>query len=182
MKQQEPIIRVAVALGSNLGNKKEFLIAARQELLHLGEHFRFSQLYMTEAVDSPIDLPFLNAAVSFDTKLSALHLLQELHRIEKLHGRVRSKRNAPRTLDLDLLLYGSEHFSIPSLEVPHPRLQQRLFVLVPLSEVWDMNFCPPKLSKPLAYYLELNKNRQSESLPVPCLDVYWDMMPPVEDN
>ena len=78
---------------------------------------------------------FVNAVAVVDTALSAGELLRELLALEARHGRVRSKPNAPRTLDLDLLLFGGQVISEPGLEVPHPRMHQRAFVLVPLVEV-----------------------------------------------
>jgi len=78
---------------------------------------------------------FVNAVALVDTELPAPALLAELQRIEAAHGRERPYRNAPRTLDLDLLLYGDERIDTPQLTVPHPRLHQRAFVLRPLADV-----------------------------------------------
>jgi 2-amino-4-hydroxy-6-hydroxymethyldihydropteridine diphosphokinase len=85
-----------------------------------------------------VDAPgpeFLNAVVAIDTELEAQALLAALHAIEQSAGRVRSVRNAPRTLDLDLLLFGNERINTPTLQVPHPRLHERAFVLAPLHEI-----------------------------------------------
>jgi 2-amino-4-hydroxy-6-hydroxymethyldihydropteridine diphosphokinase len=78
---------------------------------------------------------YVNAVVALQTRLTAPALLAELQQIERLAGRERPYRNAPRTLDLDLLLYGSARIDSASLTVPHPRMMQRAFVLVPLAEV-----------------------------------------------
>jgi 2-amino-4-hydroxy-6-hydroxymethyldihydropteridine diphosphokinase len=78
---------------------------------------------------------YLNAVVAVSTQLSPLDLLDQLQHIEQAAGRERPYRNAPRTLDMDLLLYGHQHIDTPRLSVPHPRMAQRAFVLVPLAEV-----------------------------------------------
>ncbi len=78
---------------------------------------------------------FVNAVAALETALSAESLLKELQAIEKRHGRERSFANAPRTLDLDLLLYGEERIATATLTVPHPRMHERAFVLKPLLEV-----------------------------------------------
>ena len=96
---------------------------------------RHSSLYRAAPTGEPDQPDFVNAVAVLDTALSPRELLRELLTLEARHGRVRSKPNAPRTLDLDLLLLGSQVISEPGLEVPHPRMHQRAFVLVPLVEV-----------------------------------------------
>jgi len=94
-----------------------------------------SSLYRTAPIDSSGD-DYVNAVASLDTELDAHALLQALFAIEQAHGRERPYRNAPRTLDLDLLLYGDEIIDdAPGLIVPHPRMHERAFVLAPLAEV-----------------------------------------------
>jgi 2-amino-4-hydroxy-6-hydroxymethyldihydropteridine diphosphokinase len=93
-----------------------------------------SSSYRTAPIDSSGD-DYINAVAHISTSLPAEALLQALHAIETAHGRERPYRNAPRTLDLDLLLYGDEQISSPTLSVPHPRLTERAFVLVPLLEL-----------------------------------------------
>ena len=95
---------------------------------------RRSSLYRTAPVDAG-GPDYVNAVAEVDTALPPLELLRALLAIEQAHGRRRSVRNAPRTLDLDLLLHGSTRVETPELTLPHPRLHQRAFVLEPLLEV-----------------------------------------------
>jgi 2-amino-4-hydroxy-6-hydroxymethyldihydropteridine diphosphokinase len=93
-----------------------------------------SSIYRTVPIDAA-GPDYLNAVAQIDTGLSALELLAHLQTIERQHGRERLYRNAPRTLDLDLLTYGCDVIGTPELTVPHPRMHRRAFVLVPLAEV-----------------------------------------------
>jgi 2-amino-4-hydroxy-6-hydroxymethyldihydropteridine diphosphokinase len=93
-----------------------------------------SSLYATAPVDAP-GPDYVNAVVALRTALDAATLLQALHGIEARLGRERAAHNAPRTLDLDLLLHGDTRSDVPSLQLPHPRLHQRAFVLRPLLEI-----------------------------------------------
>jgi 2-amino-4-hydroxy-6-hydroxymethyldihydropteridine diphosphokinase len=93
-----------------------------------------SSLYRTAPIDSS-GPDYLNAVARVDTQLSAPELLAALHAIEQAHGRERPYHNAPRTLDLDILLYGDTIIDTPDLHVPHPRMLARAFVLVPLLEI-----------------------------------------------
>jgi 2-amino-4-hydroxy-6-hydroxymethyldihydropteridine diphosphokinase len=93
-----------------------------------------SSLYRSAPVDAT-GPDFVNAVAGIDTALSATDLLAALQSIEQRHGRVRGERNAPRTLDLDLLLHGEAVIDTPALTLPHPRLHERAFVLLPLAEV-----------------------------------------------
>jgi 2-amino-4-hydroxy-6-hydroxymethyldihydropteridine diphosphokinase len=93
-----------------------------------------SSLYVSRPVDAE-GPDFVNAVAEVVTRLSAHELLDQMHRIEREAGRERPFRNAPRTLDLDLLLYGHARIASPRLEVPHPRMAARAFVLVPLAEI-----------------------------------------------
>ncbi|MCS7015560.1 MAG: 2-amino-4-hydroxy-6-hydroxymethyldihydropteridine diphosphokinase [Gemmatales bacterium] len=131
-------IRAYIALGSNLGDRHAHLDAALSQLrqtpgLHL---VAVSRYWETDPVGGPPHQPrYLNAVCAVDTDLSAQELHRELLRIETALGRERAERYAPRTLDLDLLLYGEEVIQTPDLTVPHPRLHQRPFVLGPLAEL-----------------------------------------------
>ena len=129
-------VRVYVGLGGNLGDAKATLSQALEALRPLAEDGRVqcSRWYRSAPVDA-VGPDFLNAVASFETVLSPLALLAELQRIEHAQGRERSYRNAPRTLDLDLLLYGDEQMASDTLTVPHPRLHLRAFALVPLGEL-----------------------------------------------
>ena len=125
-----------VGIGANLGDARANVADALARLGRL-PHSRLlgqSSLYRTAPVDSSGD-DYINAVACVDTSLSAPALLAALHEIELAHGRERPYRNAPRTLDLDVLLYGDERIDLPQLHVPHPRMSERAFVLVPLLEL-----------------------------------------------
>jgi len=127
--------RAAIALGANLGDRAATLSEAIRRIGALGRVVAVSSLYETEPVGY-LDQPrFLNAALLLDTELEPEALLDGLQAIEQNLGRVRTFRNAPRTLDLDLLFYGDRVIETARLTVPHPRLQERAFVLVPLGEI-----------------------------------------------
>ena len=133
-----------VALGANLGDAHAALREAVQALgkLPLTKVCQQSGLYKTAPLDTDFALEapapgadYLNAVVEIETSLNACALLDGLQRLELQAGRKRPFRNAPRTLDLDLLLYGSARIESARLSVPHPRMHQRAFVLVPLTEI-----------------------------------------------
>lgn len=131
-----PEVTAYVALGANLGDAAQTLRDALQSLAHtpgirLG---RASSLYRTAPIESS-GPDYLNAVAEVSTMLTAPDLLGALQAIENAAGRERPYRNAPRTLDLDLLLYGSARIESTQLTVPHPRMGQRAFVLVPLAEI-----------------------------------------------
>lgn len=125
-----------IGLGANLGDARATLRIAAWELEDLpGTKLRgVSSHYRTAPVDA-VGPDFVNAVAWLETELDAVALLAELQRIELRHGRERPYRNAPRTLDLDLLLHGDASIATPTLTVPHPRLPQRAFALVPLAEL-----------------------------------------------
>lgn len=127
----------AVSMGSNLGDRWAHLKKAAQALTKLPHcrFFRFSSVYQTAAVDCPEPIPYYNAAVIFNTCTPPKTLLHQLQDIEKAHLRERSYRNAPRTLDLDLIYYGSLSIDEPELCLPHPRAHLRRFVMEPLAEI-----------------------------------------------
>jgi 2-amino-4-hydroxy-6-hydroxymethyldihydropteridine diphosphokinase len=130
------VARAAVALGSNLGDRLEHLESAIEALRALGEVAAESPVYETAPIGGPRQGPYLNAVVLLDTELPADALLEELLRIERGLGRRRREPWGPRTIDLDLLLYGAESIDRPGLTVPHPRMTERRFVLAPLLDVW----------------------------------------------
>jgi 2-amino-4-hydroxy-6-hydroxymethyldihydropteridine diphosphokinase len=129
--------RAYIGLGSNLDNPRDQVLDALRELA-LQEGIQLlaqSSLYLSEPM-GPQDQPeFINAVATIETRLEPLLLLEVLQSIEKKHGRKREHHWGPRTLDLDLLLYGEEHISHPELTVPHPGIAKRSFVLLPLREV-----------------------------------------------
>ncbi|CAM3962225.1 2-amino-4-hydroxy-6-hydroxymethyldihydropteridine diphosphokinase [Alicyclobacillus pomorum] len=123
-----------VALGSNLGRREAFLKSAVECLRTMGS-IQCSSVYETEPVGYTEQPPFLNMVVELQTTLPPLELLNQLLAIEREHGRTRDIRFGPRTLDLDLLLYDDEYICLRMLQVPHPRMWERAFVLVPLAEL-----------------------------------------------
>ena len=128
--------RLAVALGSNLGDRGRTLREALDALAQLLTALRASSFHETDPVGVQGEQPrFLNAAATGETTLSARDLLTALLALEQQFGRERPYEGAPRTLDLDLILYGDQILNEPSLIVPHPRFRQREFVLRPLSEI-----------------------------------------------
>lgn len=129
-------VRAFVGVGANLGDATRTVRDALQELGRLPQTAlqACSSLYRSAPVEAT-GPEFVNAVAELCTALPPFTLLRELQAIERRHGRVRSVRNAPRTLDLDLLLYGQQVLSSPELTVPHPRLHLRAFVLLPLHEI-----------------------------------------------
>ena len=124
-----------IGLGANLGGRAATLREAVGRLKDLGEIVAVSSLYETAPVGYLDQPPFLNAAVALETALTAPDLMSALLAIEHDLGRVRTFRNAPRTVDLDLLLVDDLVLDTPELTLPHPRLHERAFVLVPLAEI-----------------------------------------------
>lgn len=136
IKPQSPCITAYIGLGANLGDAPATLLLAADKLANSKgvTHLRLSPLYRTAPIESS-GPDYINAVAALQTCLEAHELLDALQAIEQLHGRERPYRNAPRTLDLDLLLYGEQHIATPRLEVPHPRMHLRAFVLQPLSDL-----------------------------------------------
>jgi 2-amino-4-hydroxy-6-hydroxymethyldihydropteridine diphosphokinase len=126
--------RAYLSLGSNLGDRAEHLAAGVAVVVANDEH-RLSSVYETEPVGGVTQAPFWNLVIELDTEASASELLERAHRAENARGRVRDVRWGPRTLDVDVLLVGEERSDDPELTVPHPRMYERSFVLVPLHEL-----------------------------------------------
>lgn len=124
-----------ISLGANLGDRLAALRTAVGALGEYGTVAAVSAVYETIPVGYVDQPDFLNAVIRLDTNLAPLPLLDALNKIEADLGRVRTFRNAPRTLDLDLLLYDDQVVNSPRLTIPHPRLHERAFVLAPLSEI-----------------------------------------------
>ena len=127
---------VAIALGSNIGDREAHLAFAVERLSSLLANLRHSSWHDTAPVGVSPDQPrYLNGVVVGETPLTARALLNQLLAIEQAAGRRRPSPMAPRTLDLDLILFGNERIREAGLVVPHPRFRERLFVLEPLAEV-----------------------------------------------
>ena len=130
------VVTVAIALGSNLGNREAHLNQAVQELRAVLSDVRVSSFINTAPVDVHEPQPdYLNAVVVGRTTLGARELLNTLLAIEEFHSRERLTPKAARTLDLDLILYGDAVIDEPGLQVPHPRFREREFVVNPLREI-----------------------------------------------
>jgi 2-amino-4-hydroxy-6-hydroxymethyldihydropteridine diphosphokinase len=127
---------VYLGLGSNLGDREAAIAGALDRLAARGFRTTLeSSLWLTEPVGGPPQGMFLNAVAGGETELPAEALLEACLATERDLGRVRGERNGPRTIDVDVLFYGSERLERPGLVVPHPRLHERRFVLAPLAEI-----------------------------------------------
>lgn len=152
-----------LGLGSNLGDRKQFL---DQAVAGLGEHpgielVEVSPYEETEPVGGPPgQVKYLNAAAKIKTDIPPLGLLQFLQEIENRLGRVRREHHGPRTIDLDLLLYGELCLKTPELEIPHPRMAERRFVLAPLAAIAPLAVHPGRQSTVADLLRELDGTRQ----------------------
>ena len=138
------MIRVAIylALGSNMGDRMSNLRSAVERLSRKITIKKMSSVYETEPVYYKEQPLYLNAVLSAVTELEPFELLSFVKSIESDLGRQPSFRNAPRTIDIDILFYGAQIIETPELTIPHPRITERAFVLVPLAEI------APKLVHP----------------------------------
>jgi len=139
-----PPVTAVIALGSNLDDPAAHVQRAFADLAALPDTWvtARSPLYRTEPVGYADQPPFVNACARIDTRLAPRALLDGLLAIEHRHGRVRGIPNGPRTLDLDIVLYGGATLEEPGLSVPHPRAHERAFVLAPLLDVWPEAVIP----------------------------------------
>ena len=123
-------------LGSNMGNSREQLSTAIHQIeINTGKLIRASHLYSTAAWGNTNQPDFLNQVIIIETKLAAHETLNSILAIEKKMGRVRTVKNAPRIIDIDILFFNKEIIDQPDLIVPHPEIQNRRFVLIPLNEL-----------------------------------------------
>jgi len=130
--------RAAIALGSNLDDPEAHVKRGFDDIAALPQTrlLARSRLYRTRPMGYADQPDFINACALVETSLAPRTLLNELLAIEKRHGRERTIPNGPRTLDLDIVLYGNERIVEPGLVIPHPRAHEREFVLKPLHDVW----------------------------------------------
>ena len=153
-----------VGIGSNLDDPRTQVLVSFRELDEL-PHTRVvkrSSLYRSAPVGHAPQPDFINAVAQLETGLPAERLLAALQEIEARHGRSRSFANAPRTLDLDLLLFGNRQMAAPGLEIPHPRMHERAFVLAPLVEISpDVEIPGRGAAKPL---MDATKNQKLERI------------------
>lgn len=125
-----------IGVGSNLGNRAAYLRAAVEALTALScGRIRYSSVYESDAVEQTDQPDYLNMVVEVSVQLRPFELLTELNWIEQQNGRIRTVRFGPRTLDLDILFFDDEYVCFQALQIPHPRLWERSFTLVPLAEL-----------------------------------------------
>lgn len=148
-------LKIAIALGSNLGDRHGQLKGAIAALGPAFSNLRVSSFYDTEPVNVPAPQPtFLNAAAVGESELPAAAVLDALLAVERQFGRKRPYVGAPRTIDLDLILYGDSVINAPGLIVPHPRFRERRFVLEPLAEI-AADWIDPVTGKTIRELLDL---------------------------
>lgn len=137
------MMRASIGIGANLGDAVQTVQAAIAAIAALPDTtlIAASSLYTSAPVDSSGD-DYVNAVIQVETGFTAEALLTALQTLENQHGRERPYRNAPRTLDLDVLLYGDQEISSATLQVPHPRMHERAFVLLPLTEIAPETLIP----------------------------------------
>ena len=157
---------MALGLGSNVGDGAAHFAAAIAGLRRLGTVVAVSSYYRTAAIGGPDQDDYLNAVVLLETVLPAREVLLGAASIERERGRERDReRWGPRTLDIDLLLYGDERVDQPGLVIPHPRMTERRFVLEPLLEVWPDAALPG--GEPLARWFDGVADQDVERLGTP---------------
>lgn len=153
-------VRAAFGIGSNVGDGMAHLAAAVAGLRTLGENVVVSPYYSTAPVGGPDQERYLNAVVTVVTEEAPSAILERIHSIERERGRLRRERFGPRTLDIDLLLYGDLTIDEPGLQVPHPRMAERRFVLQPLLDIWPDASLPD--GRPLAPLLDRVRDQDVE--------------------
>ncbi len=125
-----------IGLGSNLGDRVAYLSAAIKSIKHLGELIAISSVYESDPHGVDEDQPlYLNMVISIHTSLDPTELLAQLLEIERANGRVRRRVNESRTLDLDVLMVDGKVLNLADLNLPHPRMHERGFVMIPLAEI-----------------------------------------------
>ena len=155
--------RAFIGIGSNLGNKEENILRALYLLTAGGrvDLWAVAPFYKTDPVGYSDQDWFLNTVAEIETDLSPRGLLEVLMSIENEMGRVRTVRWGPRVIDLDILLYGNEIVNQRDLEIPHPRLEERAFVIVPLADLYPDRVLPGGF-KAKEVAARLQKNQQIE--------------------
>jgi len=135
-----------LSLGSNIGDREDHLKQAIAQLAKIGTIQSVSSIYETEPVEFTEQALFLNCVVAVETTITPAELIEQVLEIERSVGRERTQKKGPRTIDVDILLYGDSVLDSPDLTIPHPAMAQRRFVLVPLAEIAP-EVCHPVLKK-----------------------------------
>ncbi|PLX95650.1 MAG: 2-amino-4-hydroxy-6-hydroxymethyldihydropteridine diphosphokinase [Desulfuromonas sp.] len=169
MTDQQPVVAY-LGIGANLGDCRQTLVWARQQLTRAGvEVVASSPLYRTAAVGGPAEQPdYLNAVLQVQTRHDPEALLACCLEIEQQAGRTRDIHWGPRTLDLDVLLYGDQCFDLAHLTVPHPRLHVRRFVLEPLCQLAPQLIHPRLNQTMITLLTQLDDNDA-----VDCIEEQW---------
>ena len=142
-------------LGSNMGNSRKLLSHAILQIeKKIGASTRQSGLYFTAPWGHIAQPDFLNQVIVVKTELTALETMQKILLIENEMGRVRSEKNAPRVIDIDILFFNKEIINQPGISIPHPQIQNRRFALIPLNEL-SANFIHPVLNKTIHHLLRV---------------------------
>ncbi len=155
-----------IGIGSNMGDKVHRCEEAISEILRVDRHklLAKSSFFKTQPIGYTSQDWFVNGVIKIETELGAVDLLRSLKAIEGQSGRVETFRWGPRPIDLDILLFDETRIETPDLQIPHPRLQERQFVLVPLAEI-DPTLLHPVLKKTVQELLEdLKENQGVERL------------------
>lgn len=147
--------KVYLGLGTNLGDREKNLEVAISEISSLPEVSKISKkssIYQSPPMYVKDQGDFLNMAVEIETAMEPIELIVQLLEIEHKMGRVREMKNGPRVIDLDILIYEDLILDDPSLQIPHPKLHKRSFVLYPLLEVAGEDMIHPRLQRPLGEF------------------------------
>jgi len=153
------INKTYLLLGSNIGDREQKFAQAKKHIeKKIGQIIRQSKLYQTAAWGKTDQADFLNQVIIIETKLSADKIMSFILNIEKKLGRIRTIKNAPRTIDIDILFFNKEIINQHNLSVPHPEIQNRRFVLVPLNEL-SPNLKHPVINKNIHYLLKKCKDK-----------------------
>ncbi len=146
-------------LGSNMGDSKKQLLQAKKNIQQqIGNITRESNLYSTAAWGNTNQPDFLNQVIVVETNFTAIQTMEAILAIEKKMGRIRNKKNDPRIIDIDILFFNKEIIDTVHLTVPHPQLQHRNFVLIPLNEL-SPNFKHPVLHKTIHQLLRISADK-----------------------
>jgi 2-amino-4-hydroxy-6-hydroxymethyldihydropteridine diphosphokinase len=151
--------KVYLLLGSNMNNPELQLQKAKAEILQsIGEILESSSCYATAPWGNTNQSHFINQVVKVNTTLNPLETMQTILSIEEKLGRIRTEKNAPRAIDIDILFFNKEIVDVPNLQIPHPHIQDRNFVLIPLNEIAP-SFVHPVLQKNIHELMKACKDK-----------------------